>query len=464
MFTPSKNNKILLLMLVFSFLYSLCFAQRTPTEKSVEELFKNPKKIEWIKHYKGRVDDINDVGLVLGYDGKECKGFITYLRSRERFKLEGDINGTTLKLRETDGEESVIGHFEGNFDNKNLKEIKVHWYNREKTRAGVLFLEAVEKEVVFPSYCGDNKWVRRYEGLIEGEDAELLIQCNGDFSWEGVAWFKEKNTTYSLKGAIVDDNNFRIIFYDDLEAKVGGIEANINTKTNNISGYWIDKKGKKTKTFLEIVEHQIIGCVEYQDYMANYDLIYPKVNHVKCNDFILDIINNWKEKCYQFVKNLNESISSPGPDDRAIEAASSWFNMDLMDDEFISGILTFNATWLDDYQDYSFIYDINNNEIIELKDIFKKDVDYQKLLKEKALKILQFRGLSGNDDYREWINQASFEYITLRNNGLRVNTEFHPIYGRQSVTIDLFEVKEKLNLNHSVVIYLLGELNKKNRR
>ena len=99
--------------------------------------------------------------------------------------MEGNIKNGQLSLRETDDEESVAGYFEGTVK-VDFSSIDAHWFNRERTRAGVLNLELVDKEVVFPSYCGDNKWVRKYTGRIQGEEAEFILQRNNYSDLKGV--------------------------------------------------------------------------------------------------------------------------------------------------------------------------------------------------------------------------------------------------------------------------------------
>ena len=60
----------------------VAFAQTALPQHAVIQLFEKPHKVQWVKHYKGRIDDLNDIALSLAYDGKQCKGQLTYLRSK----------------------------------------------------------------------------------------------------------------------------------------------------------------------------------------------------------------------------------------------------------------------------------------------------------------------------------------------------------------------------------------------
>ncbi len=431
-------------------------AQSNPTEKRVADLFKNAKKIQWYKYYKGRVDDINDVGLVIAYDGKECKGYITYLRSREQFKLEGHLTGDKIKLRETDTEESVTGHFEGKFFG-DYDKLKAHWYNREKTRAGLLMLTQIEKEVIFPSYCGDNKWVRKYEGTVGKQKVVFIIQRKSDLDIGGVICFKDKKTTHCLKGGMVSEDKLKVVAMDNLGNKLGAIEGGIEGADHDFRGNWINPKGEETPVSFTKIDHLMVGCVEYQDYMSTYDVTFPKSKNSSFNKFIDERVGAWKASCKRHTKNLKERKQNPGPEDRAIANAAGWFSIEHVSDKLISGYLTFNKSWEEEHEDYSFNYDLVNDKKITLEDIFREGVEYHKILEEKAMKSIRFKDIYVNPNFKEWISSASFDYFTIRDNGIRYSTVFHPIYGRQSITVAFDDIEEYLD-TESPIAYLYREV------
>jgi hypothetical protein len=441
-------------------------AQDDYSNVNISDLFKNPKKIKWVKHYKGRVDDISDVGLSVAYDGKNCKGFITYLRSKERFKLEGHIKKSKLLLRETDNEESVTGHFEGDIKN-DFSEIKAHWFNKEKTRAGVLDLKRVEKEVIFPTYCGDNKWIRKYQGFINSEKAELILQRSSDYKLKGVLWLKNRNRTYSLEGTMLDDMKFKVIAIDDTADKIGTIEGEINPSSHKLMGSWINAEEKSKRVSFHKIDNILVGCIEYQDYMTTYDVTYPKSKNEAFNSYMDLTVEKWKNSCQKHAAELKKINPVPGPEDRGLANAAGWFELEYFSDTLISGYITFNKSWEDDHQDISFNYDLVKGRSFTLYDLFKTGVDYNSLLREKVLQKLQFASVYGNKKYKEWLNEASFVLFTIRENGIRYSTSFHPIYGRQSATIPFSDIEKHLN-PYSSIAYLymddVPQVEKRRRR
>lgn len=471
-FGNKRNSGFLVLSLIF--LMNLCFttdilAQDDDYHKMpISELFKNPKKIKWVKHYRGRVDDLNDVGLIIAYDGKYCKGFITYLRSKERFKLEGKIiNGNKLSLRETDSEESVTGHFEGDIK-KDYSAIKAHWFNREKTKAGVIQLELSDREVVFPGYCGDNKWVRKYTGSINNEDVTFVLQRNSEYDLKGVMHFEGRKRSYNMVGAAINDSEFKVSIVNDLGDRIAVLEGKVTMPHFRVIGTWIDMDGKKSKAFFGKVNDMTVGCIEYQDYMTTYDVTYPKSKNAAFNDYVDMTVGNWKDSCQEHVKNLKEENPNPGPNERSIASAAGWFETEHMTDKLISGYLTFNKSWEMDYEDIAFNYDLVKGKSFTLYDLFNTGVDYKSILKEKALNKLQFTSIYGNEDFKEWITNEEFELFTIRGNGIRFSTAFHSIYGRQSVTIPFSDIEEHLNpyspVAHLYVTEVKEEAGKKKKK
>ncbi len=451
-----------LVLVVYFLMPANSFAQEDYSNTKISELFKNPKKIQWVKHYKGRVDDINEVGLMIAYDGKSCKGFITYLRSKERFKLEGDIIGQKIILRETDSEESVTGHFEGNIK-KDFSAIQAHWFNREKTRAGLLKLQLTEREVVFPGYCGDNKWVRKYTGYVQDEQVQLLIQRNSEYHIVGTIWFVKKNRSYCLKGAMTSESKLKVKVLDDLENIIGVIDGQVHSSNSRITGNWIDAKEEESKVGFSKIDDITVGCIEYQDYMTTYDVTFPKSKNAAFNEYIDKTVNNWKQSCQDRVKSLKIDNPYPGPDERSLANAAGWFEMGYLSDTIISGYITFNKSWEDEHKDIAFNYDLIKGKSFTLYDLFKIGVDYESILREKALTKIRFTSLYGNTLFKEWIEDEQFQLFTIRDNGIRFSTAFHPIFGRQSVTIPFSELEEYLN-PYSPVSHLYAERQKKRKK
>lgn len=407
----------------------------------ISDLFKNPKKILWVKHYKGRVDDLNDVVLVLAYDGKLCKGYITYLRSKEDFRLEGTLEGQSLMLQELGDGDVVTGHFEGKIE-RELSGIQAHWYDKNRSKAGFVTLGLVSQEVEFPSHCGDNKWIRRYEGFAKGDPVRLLLQQNSPYDLRGVVYFQDKGRTLSLRGGMATPSSFKLALINDLDQTEGYLEGSINSKNLNVTGEWTDKQGDGHSLSLRKTHEILVGCVEYHDYQAQYDVLYPKSKNSGFNAFMDYTVEHWKNNCQQYVLQLKGR--KPKPEKRGIARASGWYEMEHLSDRIISGHITFSKSWEDEVEDIPFNYDLSTGESITLESLFLPSAQYRYILREKVLRRLQFTPLYALPEYREWLEAVEFKHFTIREDGIRCGTSFHPIYGRQAVTIPFQEIRQHL--------------------
>jgi len=197
-------RKAILFMLLYSFCASL-IAQKTPEEKAVYQLFDKPGKVKWLKHYKGRIDDRNDVSVTLAYDGKYCKGQMIYLRSNEIFGLVGVINKDEILIQELDQKQAISALMYGEIKQD---KIEMEWTNIDNTVGCQMFLEEVHTAPIYPTACGNNKWINSYAGEIEGAPIEVVLQKDNGNELRGYVYFKAEEITLELKGIAHNDYFF----------------------------------------------------------------------------------------------------------------------------------------------------------------------------------------------------------------------------------------------------------------
>ena len=194
----------------------------------MEAKFENHSKIQWVKHYKGRIDDLNDVSVTLGYDGKDCKGVLIYLRSNTRFDLEGVIENREFYLKELDEGKSIVGYLRGQMKGNTILGT---WSNHNQSKGGIIQLEETIKEVKFPSYCGDNKWIRKYNGKLSNQEVEIILQKESITKASGLIYNKKRNQTYTLIGNIDQQDNIELIVKENMVVSFKRLSVICN-KTN----------------------------------------------------------------------------------------------------------------------------------------------------------------------------------------------------------------------------------------
>ena len=434
-----KIQTILLILLSPIF----CLAQKIDAKDYVKTLFENQAKIQWVKHYKGRIDDLNDVAITLGFDGIDCKGRLTYLRSNTNFNLNGFIEDGTIFLQELDQKNEVSGTLSGKIVGKT---INGSWKNFDGTKGGNLSLKETEKIVKFPSYCGDNKWIRKYQGKIANENWEIILQKESSEKLSGLIYHKKKNISYTLKGNVDTNNNFTLKAKNQtgqlVETFVGLLQQDQLT---------IGKR-KSKRVILLPVEGLTVGCVEYVDYATGYDITFPKTTNAAFNKQMDEETNAWIKACRNYLLKVKKQTTSTQPKMRAAERGFAWGEVEYFSKKVISGFMTFSNTWTPGQKLIAFNFDLENDRMLYLEDIFENKKDYQKYIRNYIKKEIKNHQLYANSDFKKWIKKSDFSYFTIRKDGICFNTKNSKLYGRQSVTIPFRQLQPFLKKSFIIMM------------
>lgn len=418
----SKLQTVFLILLSPIF----CLGQKTDATDYVKSLFENQSKIQWIKHYKGRIDDLNDISITLGFDGIDARGKLTYLRSNTTFDLLGFVEDGQIYLQELDAYAKVSGTLSGNITGKN---INGNWKNFDGSRGGNLSLKETDKPVKFPSYCGDNKWIRKYEGRVASNPIEILLQKESSERLSGLVFYKNKNISYHFKGNVDKDDNFTLKVKNQkgqiVETFVGSLQQDQLTIGS--------KKSKKIT--LTPTDGLTIGCVEYADYATGYDITFPKTTNATFNKQMDEETNAWIKACRNHLLKVKKQSTSAEPKMRAAERGFAWTEIEFFSKNVISGFMTFSNTWTPGQKLISFNFDLQNDQMLYLEDIFENKKDYRKYIKNYIKKEIKSHQLYSDSDFKKWIKKNNFSYFTIRRDGICFSTKYSMLYGRQSVTI-----------------------------
>lgn len=427
----SKMKKVAII--VWGILWSFSLFGQT-MEDEVRAMFSDASRILWMEHYKGRLSDINDVAITLAYDGTTCKGMMWYLRSKTQFRLEGKIlNDTTLQLTEYDKNNRATAKIEGTI--KEYDGIVGNWFTLDETLGEQLELLPTGSEPRYPGYCGDNKWIHKYSGTIGNDDVEMMLRRGNNGLVKGTIYYNTLNRTYFVEGNLL--NNGRAIYLEikDLNWKpIAKINASVDFSSDNISGEAITPNGELSCE-LPLFEKMEVGCIEYADFLTKTEITYPKTTNQDFNENLNAKIQDWLSLSRTYTKDYSEQIPSLAAAQRASLRSYCWYEIDCFSSRLISGKIIQTNTWDNDYQGFSFNYDLIENKEITLEGIFKENFDYQGFIKRYIDKDVKKRPYYNDGFYETWIKSQKFEYYTFRKDGLVLSTKFNGTYGEQQVTI-----------------------------
>lgn len=440
---------------VFAFLFTLLgtfngmlLAQDISEEAKVSSLFPEGD-IQWIKYFKGRIDDLSDIRVSLGYDGAFCKGVFTYLRSGETFTLEGQLRKDTLILNELDENEAVTGHLKGVFKGKYFIG---EWSNYNNTIGGVqVNLQQVEEPPMFASYCGDNKWVHSYRAGFGDYEFDLVLQKGSFGMMRGVGYSKKDKQSFQLKGSYDElQNQLMLTLKNQYGEKIGTLNLKMKS-INEFAGSFQNKDGQKFFGDALRADNLSVGCLEYADYVASYDVTYPKKEEDSSfNLWMQNVIADWFKETQKFINDVRMDNIDNVPEIRSVARAYAWCDVDYYSNELISGFMHFGNSWTKSRSERPFIFDLRTGKEVIKEDLFKPNSNIDEMIKQYIVEQLTKNVLANDEQFVAWINTQSFSNITVRKEGLAFSTDANGVYGRQSVIVPLKILTPYLNPKNSV--------------
>ncbi|HMX40152.1 MAG TPA: hypothetical protein PK971_11705 [Saprospiraceae bacterium] len=417
-------------------------------DSAVARLFEQPADIRWFKRFKGRMDDAAVVDVHLGFDGRSCRGYLTYSKSNVRIRLDGSMPDTTrLMLEERDGKKNRLATLSGSLKNHLLQ---AEWANHDNSLGSRLEAREVMPGQVLTVSCADSKWAYRYLGRYNEDRVDMvLVRMHHDRLY-GFLWVEADKKTYSLQGGIDDEGNYEITALSAGGKVSGRLNGSLKVLKNTDCN-WV---GSGERRVFKLVQGPSLpfNCQEYADFRSSFDAVYPRTPCTACNTWLDQQMKTWTDRCKSFISARTEP---PSPQNRAANRASAWAELSTWTDNLLCGYLTFTETWNDQAQGASFNFDLKAGRMLLLEDLFSKGFNARGWLedyaKRESPKLPQF---AADPKYREWIVKEGFPLFTIRRDGLEISTLFHPQYGRQSLMIPYAALKTYLKKDNPAAEFI----------
>ncbi len=399
-----------------------------------------------MKYYEGRIDDLNDVKINLNCHKGECLGELVYLRSGDRFNLRGQQADNQVVLEEYDQYQQLSGLLTGEFIGNSLV---VAWENIEQTIGSNIYLKEVTNVQTELSNCADNKWIQSYKGEIDRREVEMVLQKTASNRIEGTAYFIKDKKSCIIRGEVTGNNNLHLNLFDaNTQSAYGSIRA-IYRNSEALSASFYDTNNAQSSASFELVHNIGINCMEYADYYSTYDFLYPHSEDPLFNHIMNFLTKDWMANCKSKADLIRQERATPPL--RASQRGYTWTEVNFYSNDFISGLLTHDNTWEGNKSTKAFNYDFANRASIELEDIFKAGFDYDAFIKNYIQEDFKDNEAYQSDvSFQAWLNQQHFKLFTVGREGLHFFSNFHIVYGRQSVLIPYKKIKSNIKKKSTI--------------
>ncbi len=428
-------------ILVITILASISFQTSYAQEVSADELkllFENPNKVWWVRHYKGLVNDMHDVAVVLGFDGEVYHGYATYLRSKTRFQLYGKAGGQ-FKLYEIDESGKVSGILRGSLSPQSLK---ASWRNYQNTVGVSMRLLKAPADDSELTKCGHNKWTKNYNGSYMGKPTHLLLQHYAEGEYKGLFYMAHENKTYQVEGTQKpSEDRVYLHLINEKNEKKGRLDCRdmgtirVDCTLRNDEGIFSSQLTSK-----QTVNTQ---GIELLDYTIMMDVTYPSIKgEDNFNAIVYQQYDKWlKKNRIQTAKEKRKTKENP--DNRAIMRAYGWYDIEYLSSKYVSLRLNYVDNW-SDYEEIVWTYDLENQKTVQPEDLFLADSGYAEFVREYITDVLKKQPDYKDEDYSKWVEKENFEFFALRHEGINFSTKYNPIYGARDVTVPYYKLRPYL--------------------
>lgn len=381
-------------------------------------------------YFKGRMDDLNDIAIVIKKDSVLSVATITILRSGVMTSFEGTFqkNKFLFKEKNNAAKSTFWGKLkEGELDGQWIFE------NQNSSR---IIARKTNKIWTIPSNCADNKWLKTFRGALNYSEAILTIQKLAENKISGSLYLEKENRTYRISGDI-DLEKMNLTIKDNIGNTIGRLDGSFNMHNNLKFKFWNEKQNESFAVF-EQTRHFQYGCIEFVDKNISYDATYPKLQHEKFNIWLENNIQNWLIDTRKRLLEIKSGSNNT-------QSAQSWCEINTISDGFISGIITNYDSESNNFQTNSINYTFKKSKSILLKDIFLNEPKANSEIMEIIQKGLKSQIYQEDKELKEWVSKENFENFVFQKEGILFLTNFNPIYNRISYLVPYNTLEDKLN-------------------
>jgi hypothetical protein len=409
----------------------------------VLKLFDQPASVKWIRTFRGRFDDVAQIDLTLGFDGRQCKGYLMYPKSKLRLQLEGTFpDSNRLRLEERDAQKQISGRLEGRIHGRHLE---ADWINADNTIGARIEAEEPTPGQTLPSGCGDNKWTARYLTRFNNARADMVLSKLHNGYLYGYLWIESDEKTYQLRGETDKAGSFLIKVIPPGQKQTALLTGQFKN-AQELDVKWSGTEKREMKFTQR--ERLLMGCLEQADYKSVLDAVYPRTSCVGCNTWFDQRMSTWMNKAKA---TLAADKTPPVPEQRNKQRGSAWVEVVGWTENIFSGYVVFSESWNPAANGIPFNLDLRNGKEIKMADLFNKSFDSDKWLADYVRRESPKLPAFANDPkYREWIAANGFPLVAIHREGLRLATHFHPDYGQQYLLVPFSELKPYMKKDNPI--------------
>ncbi|MEM6726289.1 MAG: hypothetical protein AAF598_19765 [Bacteroidota bacterium] len=407
----------------------------------VRMLFVEPDSLRWIKEYNGFFNGKHPIRFVLGFDGESIRGISHYQQSNDRYILRGKLNQGKWFLQEQDELFRSSAFLIGEETDYSLL---LDWHSLDQKRGG--WLELFYGEL--PTGYRPNN-VSYFRGSYQGQPANLFWQITENRIIRGDLYLDSKEKHYRVNGRILSNDGAYQASYEGPATKESGImNGEFRADRNFLCRILPTDEPGQTVYFRKVDELEKFGIYKL-DFLSLVEMEIPQlIGEPRFNTYIKKLVEHAIEDAKVARQSALDALIHFDPDQRIQVSSFSWFDIHYFDRGLISGLLTISHSWEEGFQTVPFNFDLTKGLVIDVAKIGEGQLFLQQWLQIQETLLLTKSPFLEIPQFTEWLSSCEWDLENFSYNGLRFNTPYHPVFGRQSICLPFEAFTASLSEDH----------------
>ena len=336
--------------------------------QSLEEYYKSiHTSTENCKTYEGLLDGVFQLEMLICDD----TGVYKMKSSSDIYNLSIESENGTLEIIEEDNQGRNSGYITLT---KSANGFAGEWKQIESSaKYSFIINEKVDKKKDSPNY------ITRLSGVIRSR--LVNIDINHDIGSVEIQERYGLKSRYKSEYTCKDDECNKVKIYPEGIIGVSSVEI------------YKEKSGAFKMIVLTVDQHRETSDLEirnqvqkktkaYSDYRSMLLAEYATFNDKDLDKYLNRVQANWIKTTSFKLRALHKADPTEIVSDRLMHQASSWIDIELWTEDFISGVQYKQYNWQDEIEATAFAYYIDKSKAVFLKDVWDNEWNLNNLVSE----------------------------------------------------------------------------------
>ena len=339
--------------------FNICNAQ------SLQEYYKTiHKSTEYCLSYEGLLDEVFPLEMLICGD----KGLYKMKSSYDIYSLSIEVDNDTIEMIEEDSQGRSSGYITLT---KSDNGFSGEWNQIESAaRYSFTINQDVHKNELTPNY------ITRLSGIVRSRIVNIDIDhINGTLEIQEKYGLKSR---YKSKYTCKDKNCNKVIINVEGIIGVSSVEIYKN-KSGDYKMIVLTADQNRELTELRILSQIKKKTKAYSDYRSMLLAEYAKFNDKDLDTYLKKKQAHWIKSTSINLRKFHKADSTEIVSDRLKYQASSWIDIELWTEDFISGVQYKQYNWQPEVEVTAFAYHIDKSKAVTLTDVLDKDLNLTNL-------------------------------------------------------------------------------------